>query len=90
VLQALAAAPSEWRYGYELVRELGLRSGSLYPILMRLAERELVEASWERGAPDGRPPRHMYRLSPRGRALAAELAPAPAGPGLRLQPGGAS
>src|SRR3954464_13438264 len=33
VLDALAADPTAWRYGYELGVEVGLRSGSLYPIL---------------------------------------------------------
>jgi PadR family transcriptional regulator PadR len=71
---ALAARPATWRYGYELCQELGLKAGSMYPILMRLADRGLLETSWETGAPDGRPPRHLYRLSGGGRELAAELA----------------
>ena len=40
VLEALAADSSAWRYGYELGLEVGLRSGSLYPILVRLCDRE--------------------------------------------------
>jgi PadR family transcriptional regulator PadR len=90
VLGALAEAPSRWRYGYDLCRDLGLRSGSLYPILMRLAERELVEASWEADPPPGRPPRHMYRLSARGLELARDVVPSPAARALRAQPGGAA
>lgn len=74
VLQALAAEPSKWRYGYELGREVGLKAGSLYPILIRLSDRELVEASWEDEPSPGRPPRHLYRLTAAGRVLAAELA----------------
>ncbi|MFC4592313.1 PadR family transcriptional regulator [Sphaerisporangium corydalis] len=81
VLSALAATPAEWRYGYELGREIGLKAGSLYPILMRLADRGMLETSWETGPPPGRPPRHLYRLSGAGRALAAETAtPATAAP----------
>src|SRR4051794_1524288 len=34
VLRALAVQPAAWRYGYELGVEVGLKSGSLYPILM--------------------------------------------------------
>lgn len=71
VLAALAAAPSQWRYGYELTRELGLQSGSLYPILVRLSDRELLEARWEADPPSGRPPRHLYRLTPLGLEHAA-------------------
>jgi len=71
---ALAETPSAWRYGYELCKQLDLKAGSVYPILMRLADRGLLETSWEREAPAGRPPRHLYRLTGPGRALAAELA----------------
>ena len=66
VLAALAARPSGWRHGYDLARETGLKSGTLYPILVRLADRELVEARWEEGEPAGRPRRHMYRLTSAG------------------------
>lgn len=66
VLQALAENPQSWRYGYDLGRQVGLKSGSLYPILMRLAERSLVEARWESDPPRGRPPRHLYRLTAAG------------------------
>jgi len=77
VLHALGAEPTAWRYGYELGQEVGLKAGSLYPILMRLSERGLLESSWEDQPPTGRPPRHLYRLSAAGCALAAELATAP-------------
>jgi PadR family transcriptional regulator, regulatory protein PadR len=74
VLRALSAQPQAWRYGYELGQEVGLKSGSLYPILMRLADRDLLETAWETDAPAGRPPRHRYRLSPHGVAVAAVIA----------------
>jgi PadR family transcriptional regulator, regulatory protein PadR len=77
VLAALATRPSEWRHGYDLARETGLRSGTLYPILIRLADREMVEACWEADQPAGRPRRHLYRLTSQGLA-AASAAPAPA------------
>ena len=44
----------------------------MYPVLIRLAERGLVEACWEDGPPAGRPRRHLYRLS--SDALAAARA----------------
>jgi DNA-binding PadR family transcriptional regulator len=72
VLQALAADPARWRYGYDLANEVHLKSGSLYPILIRLADRELLETSWE-PEPPGRPPRHLYRLTPTGREYVAAL-----------------
>jgi PadR family transcriptional regulator, regulatory protein PadR len=77
VIQALAVRPDEWRHGYDIGAEVGLASGSLYPILMRLADRGLLAATWEEEAPHGRPARHLYRLTPEGRELAAELAEAP-------------
>jgi PadR family transcriptional regulator, regulatory protein PadR len=72
VLRALAADPARWRYGYELVTEVRLKSGSLYPILVRLADRGLLETSWEPG-PGSRPPRHLYRLTGAGREYVAAL-----------------
>jgi PadR family transcriptional regulator, regulatory protein PadR len=83
VLLALADRPQEWRYGYELCRELDLRAGSMYPILVRLAGRGLLETSWESDAPAGRPPRHLYRLTTAGREFARSIS----GPGtVALRP----
>jgi PadR family transcriptional regulator len=70
VLRALAATPSSWRYGYDLCSELDLKSGSLYPILIRLSDRGFLESSWEQAEP-GRPPRHVYRLTGAGIAEAS-------------------
>ncbi len=79
VLAALAGRPAAWRHGYDLARETGLKSGTLYPILVRLADREIVQACWEEGEPAGRPRRHLYRLTGDGlAAAAAALAAAPA------------
>ena len=74
VLLALAASPAKWRHGYDLCRETGLESGSMYPILMRLADRGLLETAWETDPPQGRPPRHLYRLTGDGVKLARETA----------------
>jgi DNA-binding PadR family transcriptional regulator len=82
VLHALTADASAWRYGYELGQEVGLKAGSLYPILIRLRDRGLLDATWEADPPAGRPPRHLYRLTGAGVRLAASIAPAavPAAP----------
>jgi PadR family transcriptional regulator, regulatory protein PadR len=74
VLRALATRPTAWRYGYDLCHDVGLKAGSMYPILMRLADRGLLDTSWEAAGATGRPPRHLYRLSTAGRELVAQLA----------------
>jgi DNA-binding PadR family transcriptional regulator len=86
VLAALCDQPSQWQHGYALAKMTGLKSGTLYPILMRLADRELVEACWQDEPQPGRPRRHLYRLTAAGLASAtgalasaAELAAAQAG-----------
>ena len=71
VLAELCATPSRWRHGYGLAKVTGLKSGTLYPVLVRLADRGLVEACWEDEQPAGRPRRHLYRLTPEGLAAAA-------------------
>jgi len=73
LVQALADTPLEWRYGYDLLKATGLKSGTLYPILMRLADRGLLEAKWLEAETLGRPQRHAYKLTPAGRSLAAQL-----------------
>jgi DNA-binding PadR family transcriptional regulator len=79
IIAALLDQASEWRYGYDLSRQTGLKSGTLYPILMRLSEGKWLETRWEDSPQAGRPPRHLYRLSGEGRRWARqELAAAPA------------
>ena len=77
VLLTLAADPTAWQYGYVLCRQTGLKAGSLYPILMRLADRGMLETAWEHDAPAGRPARHLYRLSGQGLEAAVALAAPP-------------
>jgi PadR family transcriptional regulator, regulatory protein PadR len=72
VLEALCDQPAEWRHGYALAKQTGLKSGTLYPILIRLAERGLVEACWQDEPQASRPRRHLYRLTADGLAAAAQ------------------
>jgi len=76
VVFALADTPAAWRYGYQLCQQLDIKPGTMYPILMRLADQGLLETDWDSEVPAGRPPRHLYRLTGSGRALATELAAA--------------
>jgi PadR family transcriptional regulator, regulatory protein PadR len=73
VLAALEADPTAWHHGYLLAKQTGLASGTLYPILIRLADRQLIEARWEDEQPAGRPRRHLYRLTGDG-LVAARMA----------------
>ena len=88
VLLVLTEDPTGWRYGYDLCQQLDLKPGTLYPILMRLADRGLLETAWETDMPPGRPPRHMYRLTGQGRKSVAELAASTRAKAkrIRLQP----
>jgi PadR family transcriptional regulator PadR len=70
VLAALGQEPSQWWHGYALAKQTGLKSGTLYPILIRLADRGLVEACWQDEPVPGRPRRHLYRLTAAGLASA--------------------
>lgn len=69
VLARFVERPTGWLYGYELSRVTGLKSGTLYPILMRLEKYSLLEACWV-ATEEGVPPRHTYRLTPAGLELA--------------------
>jgi len=73
LLEALSAHAQEWRHGYDLMKETGLLSGTLYPLLMRMTEQGLVEAEWREPAQVGRPARHAYRLTAAGIALARTM-----------------
>ncbi len=81
VLQALAARPTDWRHGYELLQLTGLASGTLYPLLVRLHDAGLLEAEWRPSPTPGRPARHAYRLTAEGvrraREATAEPLPSP-------------
>lgn len=72
VLSALLGRPQEWRYGYDLLRETGLKSGTLYPIFARLQVGGWLQHRWEKPAAPGRPPRHLYRLTRQGKTAARE------------------
>ncbi|RHW18836.1 PadR family transcriptional regulator [Sphingomonas gilva] len=72
LLDALSAEREQWRHGYDLMKETGLSSGTLYPLLMRMTDQGLVEAEWREPAQPGRPARHAYRLTAAGFALALE------------------
>src|SRR3989304_4922630 len=73
LLAALLQTAPRWRYGYDLSKETGLKSGTLYPILMRLEGQGGLDAAGEAAAVPGRPRRHLYRLTALGSTAAAAM-----------------
>src|SRR4051812_15820378 len=47
LLDFLAEMSGEWGYGYEIIRFSGLQSGTLYPLLIRLEAKGLLQAKWQ-------------------------------------------
>ena len=84
LLEALSVRRQQWRHGYDLMKETGLLSGTLYPLLMRMTDQGLVEAEWREPAQPGRPARHAYRLTAAGFALAHEVAGGSEGPAPKV------
>lgn len=72
VLQALRESGPAWSYGYDLSKGTGLKSGTLYPILARLHDEGWLEHKWEQSGEQGRPPRHLYRLTAAGSSAASK------------------
>lgn len=65
----LVALSREKRYGFDLIAETGLPSGTIYPMLRRLQKAGLVTATWEDVAEAHarqRPQRKYYTLTPDG------------------------
>ena len=73
VLVALLNAGSEWSHGYQLARDAGVKSGTLYPLLIRLRDQGYLDAEWQQPTEAGRPPRHAYRLTAAGLELAERI-----------------
>ena len=82
VLRTILDAAGDELSGAHIGREANLKSGTLYPILMRFEANGWLISRWEVEVPQdlGRPRRRLYRLTGFGRcrAVAAlyELAPA--------------
>ncbi|MBM3783073.1 MAG: PadR family transcriptional regulator [Acidobacteria bacterium] len=71
VLLALAAGD---RHGYALMTEVKIGPGTLYTMLERLLDRQLVEESPRRPGPEEDQRRRYYRLTRHGRGeLTAEV-----------------
>ena len=71
---AVLARTDGWCHGYDIMAQAGVKSGTLYPVLMRLEAQGLLEARWVESPQAGRPPHHVYRLTAAGRGWVASLA----------------
>ncbi|MDX3695006.1 PadR family transcriptional regulator [Streptomyces europaeiscabiei] len=86
VLRLLLKAPAdEPLWGTKIVTDADLGSGTVYPILQRLAEDGWIAPREETGPHPGRPARTFYELTETGRRKAEE---ALAARSLRLRRGG--
>jgi PadR family transcriptional regulator, regulatory protein PadR len=68
VLRQFLDDPSATRYGFDLMRATGLKSGTLYVILARLQQAGWLTSEQEEIDPAsaGRPARRLYRLTADG------------------------
>lgn len=77
ILKLLQEKP---KYGYQLISELKeksnsvfvLKEGTLYPILYRLEDEQLVESNWSAAA-GKQLPRKYYSITEKGKVLLPEL-----------------
>lgn len=67
VLEAIARGAS---YGFQIIDETGLPSGTVYPALRRLQSAGLIRSVWDprKAETSSGPARRNYRLTPAGRA----------------------
>jgi DNA-binding PadR family transcriptional regulator len=66
VLRAIADG---YQYGFDVIDQTGLPSGTVYPALSRLERDGLVRSAWEDehdAHADGRPARRYYKLTAPG------------------------
>ncbi|MEV2277837.1 helix-turn-helix transcriptional regulator [Nocardiopsis sp. NPDC049922] len=72
VLRAFLEDTGRHRFGYDLMKDTSLKSGTLYPILARLQKAGWIESEWEDidEKAEGRPARRFYQLNPDGAAAA--------------------
>ncbi len=71
----LQTVSNDYRYGFDIMDQTGLPSGTVYPALRRLEEQGFVKSKWERETAaqrDGRPARKYYEVTDEGRELLAE------------------
>ena len=71
------AIANGYQYGFDVIDQTGLPSGTVYPALGRLERDGLVKSAWEsehEAHADGRPARRYYKLTAAGVKALAESA----------------
>lgn len=90
LIEAFLERPTEETHGFDLIDLLKIKSGTLYPLLIRLENLGWLESHWEESARTG-PRRRLYRLTaegePAARKFIAEVNAARSRPGLGLAHG---
>jgi PadR family transcriptional regulator PadR len=74
VLQAISGG---YQYGFDIIDQTGLPSGTVYPALGRLEQDGLLKAAWENeqdAHAEGRPARRYYKLTAPGVKALADAA----------------
>jgi PadR family transcriptional regulator, regulatory protein PadR len=74
VFAAILRNPMGMHFGYALMQQTGLQSGTIYPILARLEGDGFLESALEKIDPkiEGRRARRYYTLTARGQAVAID------------------
>lgn len=68
-VSVLHAIADGYQYGFDVIDQTGLPSGTVYPALSRLERDGLVKSAWENeqeAHADGRPARRYYKLTAAG------------------------
>jgi PadR family transcriptional regulator, regulatory protein PadR len=90
LLAAMLWQPRAWQYGYELSKQTELKSGTLYPLLIRLSDQGFLESQWQEPKRPGKPPRHAYKLTLSGLGFAREMAATDTASAVRRKLAGAT
>lgn len=76
-VSVLHAIADGYQYGFDVIDQTGLPSGTVYPALSRLERDGLVRSAWEdeqHAHAEGRPARRYYKLTAPGVKALAEAA----------------
>lgn len=73
ILAVMSEDPLVERYGLEIAKATGLKSGTMYPSLARLEEAGILASRWEDvdARTVGRPRRRLYSLTAEGARIAS-------------------